>query len=117
MPEIAQRPAMGGRTTSAPVGELYKLDARKPGGSVNTLVEEEEGPPTADEARMSRQNEVCLDLIARTGDSISDSAFSTGLQGRISRSDYCRGGRRERWQEQLRQMCIGYEERTCRSFK
>src|SRR4051794_32948533 len=64
MPGIAQRPAMGGRTTSAPVGELYKLDARKPGGSVNTLVEEDEGSPTA-EARRSRQNEVRLDLIAR----------------------------------------------------
>ncbi|KAJ6075438.1 uncharacterized protein N7446_003215 [Penicillium canescens] len=59
MPGIAQRPAMGDRTASAPVGELYKLDARKPGGSVNTLVEEDEGSPTADEARRSRQNEDC----------------------------------------------------------
>jgi hypothetical protein len=60
MPAIAQRPAMGGRTTSAPVGGLYKLDARKPGGSVNTLVEEDEGSPIADEARRPRQNEVCI---------------------------------------------------------
>ncbi|KAJ5308793.1 hypothetical protein N7508_004172 [Penicillium antarcticum] len=57
MPAIAQRPTMGSRTTSAPVGGLYKLDARKPGASVNTLVEEDEGFPTADEARRTRQNE------------------------------------------------------------
>ncbi|KAJ5758104.1 uncharacterized protein N7511_006798 [Penicillium nucicola] len=54
---MAQRPAMGVRTTSAPVGGLYKLDARKPGGSVNTLVEEDEGSPTADETRRIRQSE------------------------------------------------------------
>jgi hypothetical protein len=56
-------------------------------------------------------------LIARTGGSIADGALTTGPQSRFPRGDYCRGGRGERRKEQLRPLCIGYEELACRSFE
>lgn len=65
-----QRPGMGSRTSSAPAGGLYKLDAaRKPGSGTNLeqpLLEEEEGSPTVGEAKspQARQSgEVCLQLL------------------------------------------------------
>ncbi|CAG8892881.1 unnamed protein product [Penicillium egyptiacum] len=54
MPAAASRPAMGSRTSSAPPGALYKLDAaRKPGTGTtaeHTLLEEDEESPITGEA-------------------------------------------------------------------
>lgn len=71
MPATAsQRPGMGGRTSSAPAGDLYKLDVVRKSGSgtkiEHTLLEEDEGSPITGEAikrtRFSQQEVVRLEL-------------------------------------------------------
>lgn len=122
MPATAsQRPGMGGRTSSAPAGDLYKLDVvRKPGSGTkieHTLLEEDEGSPITGEAikrtRFSQQEVVRLEL---TRDSewfmasvyrelqLLTVSFSPSIgthQERLPRSDHCSCRRRKRRQDQL----------------
>lgn len=66
----SQRPGMGGRTSSAPAGGLYKLDVvRKTGSGTQigqTLLEEDEGTPITGDAikhtRFSHQEGVSIEL-------------------------------------------------------
>lgn len=79
-PGVPQRPGMGSRTSSAPTGELYKLDAgRRPSSAAkigHTLLEEDEGfsstsHDTPKRSRSRRRGDEVSSFLRRDYDSIA----------------------------------------------